>query len=74
MVQAPDLEAYKAHMVRAAKNLRYPKEIESRIWDASSEAEITRIMATYRVKTESEEDLQNDRYLSAILFKRRYRR
>lgn len=71
---APDLNAQKAHAVRAAKNLRYPKEIADKIWEARSEDDIAHILQTYRERTEKEEDLKKDRYLGAVHFHNRYRK
>lgn len=71
---APDLYDQKAHAIRAAKNLGYPKEIADEIWAAKDADDIAHILQTYRERIEKEEDLHNDRYLGAVHFQRRYRR
>ena len=70
----PDLNAQKAHAIRAAKNLRYPEEIADELWNAKSEDDIAHILQTYRERREREEDAHNDRYLDAVHFQKRYRR
>lgn len=70
----PDLNAKKAHAVRAARNLRYPKEMAMKIWDVESEDEIAQILKTCRIRRAKEEDEQRDRELDRQSLKRRFGR
>lgn len=70
----PDLNAKKAHAVRAARNLRYPEEIADKLWNAKSEDDIAHILQTYRERGKREEDEQRDRELERQSLKRRFGR
>lgn len=50
MHKMQELKKYKKEAIRAARELFYPPEIESKIRNANSEAEVSKIMFNQRLK------------------------
>lgn len=65
---------YKAKMMRAAKNLRYPPETADKLDAAKNIFEVNHIMETERRKQIQAEDDEKERTLSKAYFEKRYHR